>query len=191
MAPIAVQGVLIRYWLAHAGPRHHRSALGRRGHRSGDAARRNTLVAGMRGQLRQFTIDGATWGRQRILAGCGRPARGGRRDERQGCWLRGGGTGARARQGSLRARGHSHASGRGAIESRAIPPLRRDTFALTNGRLVDATGAPPIERAVVVIRNGRIEAAGLESTTPVPRGVPIVDVSGKTSFRASGTCTRT
>ena len=180
MAPIAVQGVLIRYWLAHGRP----ATIAVQP--SGDAVtvrevlRTNTHIAGIKGQLRQFTIDGATWGRQRI-------------------WLapddlhvaaavtNAGVLGFEAIEPAL-----EHAKDlfvraairtrldEAAVESRAIPPLQRGTFALTNGRLVDATGAPPIERAVVVVRNGRIETAGPADTTPVPRGVPIVDVSGKT-----------
>ncbi len=65
-------------------------------------------------------------------------------------------------------------------ESRAAPPLQRDTFALTNARLVDGTGAPPVEHATVVVRNGRIQSAGPAGSTPAPPGVPVVDVSGAT-----------
>src|SRR6185369_10555814 len=65
-------------------------------------------------------------------------------------------------------------------ESAAIPTVQRTTFALTNGRLIDATGAPPIEHATVVVRDGRILSAGPSDTTRVPPNVPRVDVAGKT-----------
>jgi hypothetical protein len=180
MAPIAVQGVLIRYWMAHGRPETITAQP------SGDpitvreVLRTTTHVAGLPGQLRQFTIDGATWGRQRIWLAAN--------DLHVAAAVTSAGVlGFEAVEPAL-----EHASDlfvraairsrldEAAIESRAVPPVQRDTYALTNGRLIDATGAPPIERAVVIVRHGRIEAAGPVSVTPVPRGVPVVDVSGTT-----------
>jgi imidazolonepropionase-like amidohydrolase len=62
----------------------------------------------------------------------------------------------------------------------AVAPLQRSRFALTGGRLIDGTGATAIERSTVLVRDGRIEAAGPVGTVPVPPGVPVVDVTGKT-----------
>jgi imidazolonepropionase-like amidohydrolase len=63
---------------------------------------------------------------------------------------------------------------------RSIPPVAADAFALGGARLIDGTGRPPIDDAVVVVRDGRIAAAGPRASTPVPRGVRLIDVSGAT-----------
>ena len=181
MAPIAVQGVLIRYWLAHDRPDMIVVQP------SGDAVavrepRRTTTTSntGMHERLREFTIDGATWGRQRIWLGAN--------DLHVAAAVTNAGVlGFEAMEPALEPFSElfirmaiTERLEEAVIEARATPPLQRDTFALTNGRLIDATGAPPIEHAVVVIRNGRIEAAGAAASTPVPRGIPQIDVTGKT-----------
>src|SRR5262245_25902372 len=181
MAPLSVQGVLVRYWLAHGRPDTIRAQP------SGDRIsirevhQATPFVTGMPAtELRQFTIDGVTWGRQRLWLG---------RDDLHvaAAVTTAGVLGFEAVEPALeRFSDHFVRAAirarldEAAVESRAIPPLHRNTFALTNGRLIDGTGAPPIERATVVVRNGRIEAAGPSDTTPVPRGIAAVDVGGKT-----------
>jgi imidazolonepropionase-like amidohydrolase len=179
VAPIAVQGLLIQYWLAHGRP----STIVAQP--SGDpvAVREvRDLSMGLsrtRGPVREFTIDGVAWGRQRL-------------------WLSADDLSVVAAVSSVGVLGFEaiaaslvpadvlataavHARLReAAAESRDTPPLQRGTFALTNGRLIDATGAPAVERANVIVRDGRIEAAGAADVTRVPAGVPVVDVTGKT-----------
>jgi imidazolonepropionase-like amidohydrolase len=188
VAPIAAQVLLVRYWLEHGRPASIRIEP------SGDTGkvreRPNTYESydhfGRRSLLREFTIDGIAWGRQRLwlnadtldlaAAICsvgvlGFEAMPSPSDRQQLPSL--------TPQGFIRG-GIQARLREAAAESRAALPVQRDTFALTNGRLIDATGAAAIERAVVVVRNGRIEASGPADVTPVPRGVPVVDVSGKT-----------
>lgn len=62
----------------------------------------------------------------------------------------------------------------------ATPVLQRDTFALVGARVIAAAAAAPIENATIVVRDGRIAAVGPSASTKVPRGVPAVDVRGKT-----------
>ncbi len=62
----------------------------------------------------------------------------------------------------------------------AIQPIQRDTFALVGARVITGHRAAPIDPATIVVRNGRIAAVGPAASTPVPRGVPAVDVAGKT-----------
>jgi len=181
-APIAAQGLLVRYWLAHGRP------AGIRILPSGDRVTvresRDGLEIydgfGRRQTLRWFTIDGLAWGRQRVLVWpeslqlaaavssvgvLGFEAIAPSLDMPVGNLIRMA-VGSRLREAE--------------IESRSVPPIQKGTFALTNGRLFDATGGPAIERANVIVRNGRIEAAGAAATTPVPRGMPAIDVAGKT-----------
>jgi imidazolonepropionase-like amidohydrolase len=182
VAPIAAQALLVRYWLAHGKPARIRIEP------SGDAVtvreRPDTRDVydrfGRRSLVREFTIDGIAWGRQRI-------------------WLDG--DALVAAVSSVGVLGFEaiaapddlnptpdrfivdavHERLREAREEAlTVEPVQRGTFALTNGRLIDATGAPPIERSTVLVRDGRIEAAGPADTTRVPAGVPIVDVTGKT-----------
>ena len=181
-APIAAQGLLVRYWLAHGRP------AGIRILPSGDRVTlresRDVLEIydgfGRRQTLRWFTIDGLAWGRQRVLM-----------------WPESlqlaaavssvGVLGFEAISPSLEMPVDNliRMAVRSRIreaetESRSVPPLQKGTFALTNGRLIDATGGPSVERANVIVRDGRIEAAGPVATTPVPRGMPTIDVTGKT-----------
>lgn len=182
VAPVAAQGLLVRYWLAHGKPATIRIEP------SGDTVAvrevRDAMMAtdARHGPIREFTIDGIAWGRQRL-------------------WLNPdsldlvaavssvGVLGFEAIQESVEPlvtvdtliRAATQARLReAAVESAAISPLRRGTFALTNGRLIDGTGASAVEHATVIVRDGRIAAAGPAETTRVPQGIPIVDVGGKT-----------
>ena len=49
---------------------------------------------------------------------------------------------------------------------------------ITNGRIIDGTGADPIENATVVIEGSKIRAVG--KRIAIPRGARVLDVSGKT-----------
>jgi imidazolonepropionase-like amidohydrolase len=182
VAPIEVQGLLVRYWLAHGRPAVMRIEP------SGDSVtvRETGTVVVIHDSglppLREFTVDGLAWGRQRLWL---------RRDtlDVAAAVSSVGVLGFEALATSVEPYTSAAFFARTAViarlreaadQSRAIAPIQRGTFALTGARLIDATGAPPVERATIVVRNGRIDAAGPADTTPVPRGVPVVDVGGKT-----------
>jgi imidazolonepropionase-like amidohydrolase len=55
-----------------------------------------------------------------------------------------------------------------------------DTLSLTNGILIDGTGADAVPNAAVVIQNGRILAAGPQAQMEIPANANIIDVQGKT-----------
>ena len=63
---------------------------------------------------------------------------------------------------------------------REVPPQETGTFAIAGATLVDATGAPPIPDAVVIVRDARIVASGARATTPIPRGVAVIEAKGQT-----------
>ena len=54
------------------------------------------------------------------------------------------------------------------------------TLALTNGILIDGTGADPVFNASIVIQNGRIKAVGTYSDVKIPDDAKIIDVKGAT-----------
>jgi imidazolonepropionase-like amidohydrolase len=179
MAPIAAQGLLIRYWLAHGRP--DRITLEPSGDvvhivdRSGPAP-----VAGSAPLLRQFSIDGVVWGREELWLDTGDmhvaaalttagvlafEAYDARLAPRADAWRRA--------QTPMTLGGVQY-------DQHALKPRAAADFALTGGRVVDATGAPPIENATVLVRGGRIARVGPRGAVTVPRGVPVVDVSGQT-----------
>ncbi|GAA0640437.1 amidohydrolase family protein [Brevundimonas lenta] len=53
-------------------------------------------------------------------------------------------------------------------------------IALTGARLITMNGEQVIENGVIIIDGNRIEAIGPAASTPVPAGVPVMDMSGKT-----------
>lgn len=63
---------------------------------------------------------------------------------------------------------------------KSIPSIAARTFAAINVRVIDGTGRTPIDNAVVIVRDGRIAAVGPRASTPVPGGVPALDLEGAT-----------
>ena len=53
-------------------------------------------------------------------------------------------------------------------------------MALTGARLITMNGAEVIENGVIIVDGNRIEAIGPAASTPVPAGVPVMDMAGKT-----------
>ena len=190
VAPIAAQGLLIRYWLAHGRPAAitHR-AVGRRRHGPRVAGPRWRIAShGRRPSLREFTIDGVAWGRQRLWLApddlaSSRPRsprsassaskRSSRRSSRERA-----GVSSRTQSATRLARGGAEVGG-------ASGRSQRGTFALIGGAADRRRPARrPIEHATVIVRDGRIEAAGARpidvasrpacrsSTSPARRSCP-------------------
>jgi imidazolonepropionase-like amidohydrolase len=179
MAPIAAQGLLLRYWLAHGRPA--AIALEPSGDRVTIRERKPIFVThSALGAMRVYTIDGFTWGRQRLWLT--------EKDLRVVAATTTVGvlgfeavdaalepTIASVIRTSIRER-----LAEAAVESRAVTPVQRDAFALVGGRLIDGTGAAPIENATIVVRRGKIAAAGAADAVTIPAGVPRVEVRGQT-----------
>jgi enamidase len=62
---------------------------------------------------------------------------------------------------------------------RAYVSVDTSILALTNVRVIDGTGAPARANQTVIIRDGRIAAVGNASSTPVPAGAQVLDLTGK------------
>jgi imidazolonepropionase-like amidohydrolase len=60
----------------------------------------------------------------------------------------------------------------------STPSLTQSTLVLTNGILIDGTGATPISDAVLLIGGGRILAVGASSQVTIPTGVKIINLEG-------------
>src|SRR5262249_4994748 len=63
---------------------------------------------------------------------------------------------------------------------REVPPQRAGAFAISGATLIDGVAASPVPDAGGVVNDGRIIAAGPRASTPIPRGVPVVDGRGQT-----------
>ena len=175
MAPVAAQQLLIQYWLAHGRP--DAVAL-LPSHDEARIAEHPPSLMGDR-RLRHFVVEGLTWGRETV-------------------WLDSADLHLVAAVTTAGALGFESADERvgdiqpfvdAALRDRlqeqagmaaSIRPRATGAFALTNARLIDATGAPPVERATVIVRDGRIAASGGVANVPIPPGTTTIDLSGKT-----------
>ena len=62
--------------------------------------------------------------------------------------------------------------------TRMLVPQQTGTFALVTATVIDGTDHGPLADAVVLVRDGRLAAVGPRASTPIPQGVPTVDVHG-------------
>src|SRR5687767_8906619 len=83
----------------------------------------------------------------------------------------------------------THAGARHGIPGKARPFTRENsamktatgTMLITNGQLIDGTGAPPVPAAALIIENGRITFAGPAAQAPaVPADAQRIDARGGT-----------
>jgi imidazolonepropionase-like amidohydrolase len=182
-APIGVQEQLIQYWIAHGRPKEIVAPpsgtvqIESRGILLGDPPRGGTGG----GSIERLAIRGPVWGTETAwLDGSGRLLA-------LTTWA--GALPFQAFREGFEGRSNASALLQAAIADRiedltrltsATPALQRGTFALVGARVITATSSAPIENATIVVRDGRIAAAGPSSAVVVPRGVPTVDVAGKT-----------
>jgi hypothetical protein len=179
-APIGVQDALIQYWLAHGRPTAITAppaGVVRIATRAAEAL--PVVVGGPSPKLERLAIDGPVWGRE-------------------AAWIDGQGrlVAVTTWAGALpfEAVRDGYQPYTDAFIARAVgdritdleqftnahPPVRTGSFALVGATIVDGTGRAPIAHGTVVIREGRIAAVGAAELTPVPRGMPTVDVTGST-----------
>ena len=184
-APIGVQERLIQYWLSHGRPKEILAPpagvvrIESRGGLPSDAWR----AEGVRvPQIERVAISGVVWGTETAWF-----------EQESGrlvalmTWA--GALPFEAFREGFDERFNARAFYQSAVADRiadlsrltnGTPTIQRDTFALVGARVITGHRTAPIERATVVVRNGRIAASGPSASTPVPRGVPEVDVAGKT-----------
>lgn len=84
----------------------------------------------------------------------------------------------------LRARLKAQGENRAVVpspETISMPtPIPNDIFVLTNGLIIDGTGAAPIPNGGVMLRGNRILAVGRLTDLPIPANAEVVDVAGQT-----------
>jgi imidazolonepropionase-like amidohydrolase len=184
-APLEAQALLVRYWQMHGRPPTIVTAPGdpTTSVAVEDLGFAHLDLAGRRVNLRRFSIDGVTWGREilyldsasRFAAIVTRanllPLEGIREDL------------AAAHPAMLdsiladAARAELAAAER---TSTSIRTLAQGEFAIVGARIIDGTVRPPIENGVVLVRDGRIAAVGSRQAVTLPTGVRTIDARGKT-----------
>src|SRR5579872_2228423 len=179
MAPLSAQAVLVQYWIAHGKPPVMHLAP------SGDTIRIREIPEApdmhyLRNHpARRFIIEGVIWGQEVLLL-----------DAVDFDVISAGTT---AGVLDFEAATADVAVDRSATLAKTIrgltldaattmprvEPFRSTHYALTGGRLIDGTGAAPVEHAVVIVNNNKIEAAGPAETVRIPKGLPTIDITGK------------
>jgi len=179
VAPISVQAILIQYWIAHGKPPLMHIAP------FGDTVRIREIPEAAdihylhNHAARRFIVDGVVWGQEVLLL------------DAVDFQVIAAGTTAGAL--NFEAATADVAPDRTATFARTVrgltldaattmprvEPFRASHYALTGARLIDGTGRDPIERSVVIINNNKIEAAGSAEAVRIPKGLPTIDVTGK------------
>lgn len=182
MAPISAQVLLIRYWLAHGRPATITLLPSRDTVRIRETRGSSDLLFLHGHPANTYTIDGVVWGTETLLIDsvdfevvAAATSAGVLAFEVLNSELADDQAASRLTLVAARAGRLDTASS----STQAVQPRPASRFALVGGRLIDGTGGAPVESSTVIVRDGRIEAAGPASRIPVPRGVPTIDVRGK------------
>jgi imidazolonepropionase-like amidohydrolase len=64
-------------------------------------------------------------------------------------------------------------------ETRQFVSVDAPVIALTHARVIDGTGAPARADQTIIINGGKIQAVGAATTTTVPQGAKVIDLTGK------------
>jgi imidazolonepropionase-like amidohydrolase len=180
-APLSARALLIRYWKQHGQPE-HLAVL------PGEPTRDVTItfdgydtvtVGGEKRLLSRYSVDGVVWGKETVwLDEANRfaaiesrihilPLEAVREDLKQAL-------------PSLQASAAMERVQDLVLMHLKVPAVAEDDFALSGARLIDGSGRAPLDDAVVIVRNRRIAAVGPRSSTPVPRGVRVIEARGAT-----------
>uniref|UniRef100_Q01RZ2 Amidohydrolase n=1 Tax=Solibacter usitatus (strain Ellin6076) TaxID=234267 RepID=Q01RZ2_SOLUE len=182
IAPFSVQLLMLRYWLAHGKPARLpilRTATDAPAARIEFAGTDSIRLAGKSVRLDRYTIAELQFGREIVwLDAAGNLA--------AAMTFAGGLPVEAIRAGyepafdQLVRAGVAEQMRILAALEREVPPLRAGAFAIAGATLFDATGRAPVPDSVVILREGRIAAAGLRADVAIPKGMPVIDASGKT-----------
>ena len=177
-APVAIQMLLVRYWLSHGKPRSlitlpdGKVTVEKRG--------RDVIeINGKQRALDRYSIRGVIWGRETLWLD----------ESKQLIALVTIDAGLNqfeaVREGygtalpTLVAKAGIDSIGELQGVADRLGPIQKGTLAIVGGKLIDGTGSAPIDDSAVVIENGRIAAVGPRGTVRIPRGAKIIDARGR------------
>src|SRR5260370_26368410 len=177
-APVAVQMMMMRYWLAHGSPA-RMPTLPQGAVRIQDRGPETIRVNGRNVPLERYLIDGLIWGMETLWMDRSQQLAAlvsvdgdfaqfeAVREEYElalGAFVA---SAARDRMTALTER------------NRKVPGRRMGTFAFIGATVIDGTGKAPIPHATVVTSNGRIVAVGPTVRVQIPAGARRIDVTGR------------
>ena len=181
--PVSVEMMLIRYWLAHGRPASipllpaGEAFIERRGTDS-------ATISGKAVELTRYHLSGKNW-----RGGWGRQTLWLDRDNRLVAAVNLGSDvesnyyvfrdGYESSNSFFLKRAVEDAIDRLTQLANELSPKSTAPLAFVGGTLIDVTGKPATPDAVVVIEGDRIVAAGPRSTTKIPDGAKVVDVTGR------------
>jgi imidazolonepropionase-like amidohydrolase len=181
-SPFAIQGMMIRYWVAHSKPpgiSMLRANPASELIRIESAGHDSITVEGKTIALERYTIANLMFGREILwMTGSGDLA---------AAMTFAGGLPMEAVHAEfesalpqLYAKGVAQEMDDLAAIGRLVAPERSGDFAIAGATLVDATGAPPLKDSVVIVRDGRIAAAGPRAKVAIPPGLAQINATGRT-----------
>jgi imidazolonepropionase-like amidohydrolase len=173
-APFSVQMMLLRYWLAHGKPaRVHQFPAGMP---DADILIERTgqdMIGGAR-LLTRYSIANVVWGRESVWLND--------RQEIAAAVSYAGNLPIEAVRPEYRDALPQFI--RSAVADRIkelaslpVKPVAQGSFAITNAKVIDGTGAEPVANGTVIVRDGKIAAAGRAN---VPQGLRTIDAHGAT-----------
>lgn len=177
-APVTVQMMMMRYWLAHGSPM-SMPTLPKGVVKIQDRGPETVHLNGRNVRLERYLIDGLIWGTEVLWMDSGNHLAAlvsmdagfaqfeAVREEYEPGLAAFVASGARDRIAAL------------TEMSRKLRGRRMGTFAFVGATVIDGTGKPPIPNATVVTSNGRIVAVGPRASVRVPAAAQRVDVAGK------------
>ena len=181
--PVSVEMMLIRYWLAHGRP----ASIPLLPAGEAFVERRGTDTATISGkavELTRYHLSGKNW-----RGGWGRQTLWLDRDNRLVAAVNLGSDvetnyyvfrdGYESSNSFFLKRAVEDAIDRLTQVANELSPKSTAPLAMVGGTLIDVTGKPATPDAVVVMEGDRIIAAGPRSTTKVPDGAKVVDVTGR------------
>jgi len=178
-APLSAQMMMARYWMSGGGKAGLATAPG--GEVNFEHLGRDTInVSGKQMHLERYSVSGVIWGRetlwfdasQQLIAAIMVDAEQDRFEAVRDGY-----------ESSLKFFIAKAAQDSVALTTRLArdnAPLRRGTFAITGGTVIDVVNQTTINDAVVVIKDDLITAVGPRVQVRIPRGASIVDARGKT-----------
>jgi len=181
--PVSVEMMLIRYWLAHGRP----ASIPLLPAGEAFVERRGTDTATISGkavELTRYHLSGKNW-----RGGWGRQTLWLDRDNRLVAAVNLGSDvesnyyvfrdGYESSNSFFLKRAVEDAIDRLTQLANELSPKSTAPLAMVGGTLIDVTGKPATPDAVVVMEGDRIVAAGPRSTTKIPDGAKVVDVTGR------------
>jgi imidazolonepropionase-like amidohydrolase len=178
-APATMQMLLVQYWKKHGSPESLKTfPTGEvRIHPRGQDS---ITIKGRTGQLDRYTIEGLIWGRETLWFNSDMQLIAEVSVDAEFDHFEAIREGYEPALGTFVARAGEDGMSALSDLGKQISGARSDKFAVVGGTLIDGTGKSPVNDSAILIENGKIVAAGPRAQVKVPKGMKVIDATGKT-----------